>query len=164
LAKECLEIDRENIGLVSGSGLWVDACRFQQLRAEASSHNHLTEKICSICQPLLTEALGLYQADLMAGFNLSDSPDFEEWQFFQSESLRRELAWVLDKLMYGHSNRGEFDAAIDAAWRRVALDPLDELAQRQLMQLYAWAGQRNAALQKIKFHHRRLNREVRRRY
>ncbi len=146
VGKESLDTDRESIGLVPGNGLWVDVRRFQELLAASNSHNHPVDEVCSTCESLLTEALVLYQAEFMTGFSLPDSPNFEEWQFFQSESLRREIGGVLEKLVRGHSQRSQLSAATDCARRWVALDPLDETAHRWLMQLYAWAGQRSAAL------------------
>jgi predicted ATPase len=77
---------------------------------------------------------------------LPDSPDFDEWQFFQAESLRDELASALERLAHAHGGRGEFEQAIAYARRRLALAPLHEPAHRCLMQLYATSGQRAAAL------------------
>ena len=74
------------------------------------------------------------------------APEFDEWQFFQAESLRRDLAAALERLVRGHSSQGELEPAIPYARRWLALDPLHEPAQRCLMQLYAQAGQRAAAL------------------
>lgn len=82
----------------------------------------------------------------MAGFTLRDSPNFDEWQHFQTESLRRELAEALARLVRGQGMQTDFQAAIPYARRWVALDPLHEPAHRQLMELYARAGQRAAAL------------------
>src|SRR5262249_33591361 len=70
----------------------------------------------------------------------------EDWQFFQRESVRHELASALERLALGYSARGDFDAAIAYARRWLALDRLHEPAHCSLMRLYAWAGQRAAAL------------------
>ena len=86
----------------------------------------------------------------MAGFSLRDSPAFDDWQFFQAESLRRELAGVLGRLSHVFSVQGDFEAGITHARRWLALDPLHEPAHRQLMLLYAWAGQRAAALRQYR--------------
>jgi ABC-type oligopeptide transport system substrate-binding subunit len=82
----------------------------------------------------------------MAGFTLRDCPGFDEWQFFQSEGLRHELASALERLVRGHSAQGAYEPAIPYARRWLALDPLHEPVHRQLMQLYTWAGQRALAL------------------
>lgn len=140
-----IEADRETISLVKNDALWVDILQFRQLLAAGNSHNHPSGQICSACLPLLTEAQALYQADFMSGFNLPDSPDFEEWQFFQAENLRREITNVLQKLVQGHIALAQYELALANARRWVSFDPLDEPAQRYLIQLYAWTGQRNAA-------------------
>jgi predicted ATPase len=92
----------------------------------------------------------LYQDDFMAGFTLRDSPNFDEWQFFQTESLRRELLNVLERLVDIHSSLGEFEPAINYARRWLALDPLHEPAHRYLMKLYTWVDQRSAALRQYR--------------
>jgi DNA-binding SARP family transcriptional activator len=94
----------------------------------------------------LTRAAGLYRDHFMAGFTLRDSAGFDDWQFFQSEALRRDFSEVLEKLVKALSDHGEFDQAIAYAQRWLAMDSLHEPAHRRLMQLYAWSGRRNAAL------------------
>jgi predicted ATPase len=80
----------------------------------------------------------------MAGFTLRDSPDFDEWQFFEREALRDELALALERLMRWHTSQGEYDHAIAHTRRWLALDPLHEPVHRHLMELYAQAGRRAA--------------------
>jgi predicted ATPase len=82
----------------------------------------------------------------MAGFSLRDSLGFDDWQFFQGENLRRDYAGVLERLVTGCREQGEYAEAVKYARRWLAVDPLQEFAHRQLMQLYAWMGERNAAL------------------
>jgi DNA-binding SARP family transcriptional activator len=94
----------------------------------------------------LTKAAALYRSDFLAGFSLRDSAGFDDWQFFQAESARRDLLSVLDRLARLHSDRGEFEAAIDQARRYLSIDPIHEPAHRALMRLYAQTGQRPAAL------------------
>ena len=64
----------------------------------------------------------------------------------QVESLRGALAEVLEKLACGYGAQGDFAAALASARRWLAMDPLREEAHRQVMRLYAWSGQRNAAM------------------
>ncbi len=91
-------------------------------------------------------AISLYSADFMAGFSLQDAPAFDEWQFFQGESLRHTLATTLQKLVAWHISRHEFEESIGLGRRWLALDPLHEPAQRELMRIYAAAGMQAAAL------------------
>ena len=64
----------------------------------------------------------------------------------QGQSLRRALAEALQLLIEWHELQGEYEAAIAYGRRWVALDTLHEPAHRQLMRLYALAGQWGAAL------------------
>lgn len=132
--------------LRQGEGLWLDVRAFYQQLEACEQHGHAGTEVCPDCLPLLAAAATLYRGDFMAGFTLRDSPPFDDWQFFQAEELRQELFRVLARLVQGYTNLGQLEAAIDFARRWVALDPLHEPAQCQLMRLYAWNGQRAAAL------------------
>lgn len=124
------------------NGLWVDALEFIKLANAGKG------KIDSAPLPIphLQTATTLYTADFMTGFTLPDAPAYDEWQFFQGESLRQTLASALQTLMAWHNARREWVESIAFGRRWLALDPLDELTHRQLMQLYAAAGQQSAAL------------------
>ena len=130
--------------------VWVDVDRFRGLLAERRMHGHAEGEVCAECLPPLSEAVALYRDDFMAGFALRDSAAFDDWQFFEGEELRRELAGALEKLSFGHGAREEWEQAISHARRWMALDPLHEPAHRWLMRLYAWAGQRAAALRQYR--------------
>jgi DNA-binding SARP family transcriptional activator/uncharacterized protein HemY len=146
LGEEQLEIDREWVGLAPHARLSVDVYEFQKHLAECQEHDHPITHVCTRCVTPLSRAAAIYRADFMAGFTLRDSPSFDEWQFFQAETLRRDLAGVLERLTYFHGRQSEFDQAIPCALRWLTLDPLHEPAHRHLMQLYAANGQRAAAL------------------
>jgi ABC-type oligopeptide transport system substrate-binding subunit/DNA-binding SARP family transcriptional activator len=155
-----LETDRENVGLRQGAQFWLDLTEFQDRLGQCQTHGHPPDEECRDCLPLLTEATELYRDDFMAGFSLPDSPAFDEWQYFQSESLRNGLAGALERLARGCSDRGEYEPAIAYARRWVALDPLDEPAHRNLMVTYAASGQRAAALRQYAECQRTLNEEL----
>jgi tetratricopeptide (TPR) repeat protein len=88
----------------------------------------------------------LYRADLLAGFSLPDCLSFDEWLFFEAESLRKSLARALRQLAATYQAQGDFARAIQHARRWLALDPLHEPAHRLLMRLYAESGQQAAAM------------------
>ena len=148
-----LEVEPETVSLrfvpdpaARPNPLWLDVTHFRRLLATAQNHDHPSDEVCPACLSSLTEAISLYRDDFLAGFTLPDAPDFDEWQFFQTESLRQDLASALERLVRLHSTRGDFEAALPHARRRLALDPLHEPAHRQLIQLYAQSGQQAAAL------------------
>ncbi|GAB4533400.1 MAG: hypothetical protein Kow0063_15290 [Anaerolineae bacterium] len=141
-----LEADRETVELNRNAGFWLDVDAFHKKLAQADNHGHPETEFCADCLSALTGAAELYLDDFMAGFTLRDSPEFDDWQFFQADHLRRELARVLEGLVCAHCAQGNYRAALDYARRWLRLDPLHEETHRQLMRLYAWAGQRPAAL------------------
>jgi predicted ATPase/DNA-binding SARP family transcriptional activator len=148
-AEGWLLADREGVDL-DWDGVWVDVNRFHELLAECRTHGHPQAEICRECLPPLSEAVALYRDDFLAGFALRDSTAFDDWQFFQGEELRRELAGALERLSFGHGASEEWEEALGHARRWLALDLLHEPAHRWLMQLYAWAGQRAAALRQYR--------------
>jgi ABC-type oligopeptide transport system substrate-binding subunit/DNA-binding SARP family transcriptional activator len=141
-----LEVDRETIGLNPDADFWFDVEAFRQRLATWREHGHPESEVCPACLSSLAEAVDLYKDDFLAGFSLRDSPEFDDWQFFQAESLRRDLAGALERLVRAHRDRGEYALAISDARRWLRLDPLHEPAHRRLMQLYACSDQRPAAL------------------
>ncbi|HZD02586.1 MAG TPA: AAA family ATPase [Actinomycetes bacterium] len=162
LADDCpgmLLPDRASIGL-DRRELELDVRRFEELLAACRAHGHAPERVCDACVAPLTEAVALHRGEFMAGFVLRDAAGFEEWQLVQAERLRRELAGALDRLVLGLAGTGAWEGAVEAAHRRVALDQLHEPAHRQLMQVYAWSGQRAAALRQYRECVRELDQEL----
>ena len=141
--KDLIIADRETVTLRPDANLWLDVTQFQQILVT-----------CPVASPtsvpLLTTAITLYRADFLTGFTLPDCPAFDEWQFFQSETLRRQLAAGLECLVAWHSTQGAYETAILYARRHLALDTLHEPAHRSLMQLYSASGQQASALRQYK--------------
>ena len=165
IGEAVLLVEREQVGLISAAALWVDVNSFQGHIEKAHQHRHTQldgeqTPLCVDCFQGLTEAVALYSADFMAGFNLPASREFEEWQFFQAQTLRKALAEALQSLAQWHSNRNESESAIQYARRWLALDPLHEPAHRLLMSLYAQSGQHAAALRQFQECERRLHDEL----
>src|SRR5215210_4704115 len=148
-AQGWLQVDREGVDLARNE-VWVDVDRFRYLLAESRTHGHPETEVCPECLPPLSEAVELYRDDFLAGFTLRDSAAFDDWQFFQAEEMRRELAGALERLSRGYGALEEWERAVSYGRRWLALDHLHEPAHRWLMQLYAWAGQRAAALRQYR--------------
>jgi DNA-binding SARP family transcriptional activator len=146
MGKPFLETQQDLLALPESGGLQVDIWELRRCLEECKTHGHPASQVCPDCFPWLVKAADLYGDSFMAGFTLRDSAEFDDWQFFQSEALRRELAGVLERLVNGYAAQGEFNAAIGYAQRWLSLDTLHEPAHRQLMLLYAISGQRTAAL------------------
>jgi predicted ATPase/DNA-binding SARP family transcriptional activator len=146
LGGEWLVADRETVGTDPDADFWLDVDQFRHLLQAWQEHGHSQAEVCPQCLDTLAQAVELYRGDFLEGFTLRDSPTFDEFQFFQTEGLRRELASALERLVRGHSAQGNYEPAISYARRWLALDPLHEPVHRHLMQLYAWSDQRAAAL------------------
>nr|WP_281721115.1 AAA family ATPase [Nitrosomonas nitrosa] len=157
-----LSANRETVSLQREGGIdiWLDVDQFYRLLERSRKHGHPETEVCGDCLKSLAEAVTLYRGDFLAGFTLRDAPGFDDWQLFQTETLRRELIGALERLVGSHRERHEFEPAIGYARRWLALDPLDESAHCHLMSLYAWAGQRQAALRQYAECVRLLEREL----
>jgi DNA-binding SARP family transcriptional activator len=133
-----LLITRDALQFNTASDHWLDVHAFR-----ASITAGPTGESINQC---LEEALDLYRGPFLEGFSLRDSASFDEWQLFQTESLRQDLAWALDRLVQSYALQRAYRTSIPYARRRLALDTLHEPAHRQLMRLYAWSGRQAAAL------------------
>jgi DNA-binding SARP family transcriptional activator/tetratricopeptide (TPR) repeat protein len=108
----------------------------------------------------LSGAAGLARGPFLAGFNLRDSPDFDDWRAARATSVERTVASVLDRLSLASEHAGDMAAARHAAERRVEVDPLDESAHVRLMEVLAAGGDRAAALRQYRACVAILNREL----
>lgn len=160
LQGECLEADRDKIGLKDRSKIWLDVESFQGLGTASKTHTHANDQACPACLRSLEEAVQLYRGDFLEGFNLRDCPEFDEWQTMLRERFRRELANVLETLSRGYGAQSQWELAITHARHWIALDSLSEPAQRMLIGLYNQSSQRNAALQQYEVFSRELDEQL----
>lgn len=159
LQRKWLAIERTRAGLSQAPDVWVDVNRFRELVQMAHHHQH-PSGICATCYARLCEAVELYRDDFLAGFNLRDGSNFEEWQSFESESLRHDLNFVYAGIIEWHIHQQDFEVAIAFAKRWVQMDGFYEKAQHMLIQLYAQAGQRPLALQTYETYRLKLEQEL----
>ena len=150
LGEEWLNADRDSITMRSDTHFWLDIAEFEQLVTASEARQKARDIACEACLGQMQVAASLYTGDFMAGFSLRDSAAFDDWQFFQAESLRRRLAGLLERLSGCQLRQHQPEAAVDTARRWLELDTLNEAAHRQLMRSYADSGQRNAALRQYK--------------
>jgi DNA-binding SARP family transcriptional activator len=147
--------DRERIGLNGDKDLWLDVQQFESLLTQSR-----TQKDPSLRISLLTESTKLYRDHFLTGFTLKDAPNFNEWAFTESENLRSQLAGALTKLSEGYCALDQAEKAIPCARRLITLDPLNESAHRQLMEVYLQAGQQSAALRQYQICEEILRKEL----
>lgn len=132
----------EEVAVAPGK-LWCDAVAFE----DAASQGHIEQ------------ALALYEGDLLEGFFLPGSPDFERWHERERARLREaaaELAWMLAERAVAETR-----AADAARWARraFAFTPDDEGAFRDLVSLLYQIGDRMSALRAYDEFTTRLERE-----
>ncbi len=111
--------------------VWSDAVAFQQLG------------------DALQQAVDLYRGPFLAGFSLPSSPEFEAWAALEGRAWERLYLEALAALIEERTAREEYDAAIAYARRYLQTDDLAEDVHRRLIELYAAAGARSAALRQF---------------
>lgn len=145
LGKEWLLANRQTVELDPTGELSVDVHEFRALLgADTRSKQNLSQ------------ALALYTADFLDGFALKNSLAFDEWQFYERESLRQLLGDALTTATQLFAEDEELTAAIEYGRRLVALDPLHEPATCRLMELYAQNNQWTAVVRQFEICQRLL--------
>ena len=109
-ADRVLIAGRETVGLAGEPQAWVDASAFDALIA-AGEHE---------------QALGLCAGDVLAGLG-------EDWVLAARDVYRERRGRALEALADGAETAGDLDQAIRYSRERVALDPFDEPAHRDLI-------------------------------
>ena len=134
-----METTRQEIRFSDEIEWWIDVLSFEAALDESMGsergHPHL-----------LTEAVGLYRGDFLAGFHVKGSAEFDPWMLAEQERLRERAISALRRLVDNYLARGSFRLGIQYAQRLVTLDPMSEDAHRKLMRLYVLSGRRGRAL------------------
>lgn len=131
---------------VNAKAVAVDVSTFEQRVTEGSSE-------------ALQQAMALYRGDLLEGFVVDAAP-FEEWLVAERERLREVAIEALATLLGRQVKAGTVEPAIHTAVRLLALDPLQEVVHRELMQLYAKQGRVGTAMRQYQVCVQILQREL----
>lgn len=91
-----------------------------------------------------TAAVAQYRGDLLPG-------TYDDWLLEARAELERQCVDLCDRLSQARAGTGDLTGAVEAARRRVALQPLEEVGYRTLMQLQADLGDRAGAVST--YHH-----------
>ncbi len=124
---------------------WVDVQIFQTLWHTCQKHAHAALDQCPACAHRLEELVALYRAPFLDDLLLPDCAAYEQWLMQQQEWFQAKTQLAYQTLVK-HYARQHVDTALAYCRRWVTLDPYNEEAQRQLMQLLAQKGQRGLAL------------------
>jgi predicted ATPase/DNA-binding SARP family transcriptional activator len=147
--------EHETLSLHPDADLRLDVAQFRSLCSEASQESEPALRI-----PKLVAVAKLYRGDFLAGFNLKNAASFNEWAFLKSEQLRGEMTAALERLVEDYCATAQAESAIPYAQRRISMDPLDEAAHRQLMQVSALTDQPAAAIQQYQALEKLLRKEL----
>lgn len=140
-----LEVTRRTVRLSDKVEVQIDTYTFLEAAHACRKHAHPPQAPFDSCVALLEIAVRLYVDDFMAGFSLPDSPQFDEWQYFEREGLRAECLRILAMLTAYYERQQDYDHAIDMARRWLSREPYHEPAHRVLIRLYTLVGQPKAA-------------------
>lgn len=143
---EVLLVVEDHVGLDHRQS-WSDTVAFEQLCSTGGME-------------ALQQAVGLYRGPFLAGFSLSDSPEFEVWVTQEQHAFERLYLEALAAILDERTARGEYEAAIACARQYLATDNLAEEVHRRLIELYALTGDRRAALRQFERCAATLEREL----
>ena len=146
---------REKIGLNENTDIFLDIAEFESLLEKSK-----TESDVSLRTSLLADSAKLYRNHFLTGFSLKDAYSFNDWAYAESEQLRQKFSDALTTLSDDYCSLNEARQAIPYARRLISLDPLNEAAHRQLMNVYLQAGQNNAALKQYQSLEQILRKEL----
>jgi DNA-binding SARP family transcriptional activator/tetratricopeptide (TPR) repeat protein len=136
---------------VDGPGLLIERTRVALDPAAASVDLTDLERLAASDRRAdLEAAAALARGPFLAGFALRDSPAFDDWQAGRAIRVERTVSALFDRLGAARAAAGDAAGAIEAARRRVELDPLDEPGQRRLIELLTGADDRAGAIRQYR--------------
>lgn len=106
------------------------------------------------------EALELYRGEFLKGFHVSRAPEFERWLDAANQRYRRAAARLAWSLSEGELASGSAIEAARFARRAHAIQPLEEMGVRRLMELLDRLGDRAAALRVFEQAEKRIRAEL----
>jgi len=135
LGKGWIETERNQITFDLRSDVGLDTQTFHELTSKRPA------KIDD-----LEAAVALYRDDFMAGFSITDTAPFEQWQLQETEYFRRELGSALSQLVMAKTMNGDYESALPQAKRWLSLDNINEFAHRAIISLHSLMGDRAGAI------------------
>jgi DNA-binding SARP family transcriptional activator/tetratricopeptide (TPR) repeat protein len=141
--------DEPSLVVTSKDLCWcdTDTCRVDVrvfgIECEAAETAAATENVAGVLEHGAA-ALAEYRGELMPG-------GYDDWMLGARSQLERQCVELCDLLCQTRARTGDLSGAVQAARRRIALQPLEEIGYRTLMQLQADLGDRAGAVST--YHH-----------
>ncbi len=133
---EYIKPSRHTISLDWGKSIQVDAL---ELEAALGKKPIDLEK--------LDQTITSYRGDFLAGLEIKDAPEFDDWCLNQQEHYQQIAFEVFDKLIGSEEDKKDYSSALKYAQGMLSLDQLREESHYKLIYLQAKQGNRAAALQ-----------------
>jgi len=127
--------------------VWSDTVAFERLCEASHGETRFLQETWFL--EVLQQAVNLRRGPFLAGFSLPGSPEFEAWASLEGQVWERKYLEALSGLIEAYTARSEYGDAIACAQRYLATDDLAEDVHRRLIELYAAAGDRRAAVQQF---------------
>jgi TolB-like protein/DNA-binding SARP family transcriptional activator/Flp pilus assembly protein TadD len=105
-------------------------------------------------------ALESYGGHLLDGFNVGDSPEFEQWASEARQRLRSQAVAAAKTLAARAEAAGDVDSAVRRLQQQLAISDIDEQPLRRLMTLLKQQGNPSAAIASYDDYARRMHREL----
>jgi len=139
---DAINATRTSVSFNRACAYWIDTDAFQTF-LQPVLQNALDD---SDELAALQVGIDLYRGDFLADVRVKGAPAFDEWLIVERERLRLLMIRALQRLIRTALDAGHQDDIIGWLRRLLALDPLHETAQRQLMLALAHSGELTAAL------------------
>jgi DNA-binding SARP family transcriptional activator/alpha-beta hydrolase superfamily lysophospholipase len=144
---DTLVTDRQTVALADDVRAATDLAALRRDLAEGLYR--ATEDASDERLTVLEHAAHLAAAEFAEGLVLDECDELSAWLERQRESLRQARAQALSQLVTRLEDARQYERALQHAQDLLAIDPLNEAAQRRLIRLYVEVGQPHAALQQF---------------
>ncbi|HEX6304548.1 MAG TPA: BTAD domain-containing putative transcriptional regulator [Anaerolineales bacterium] len=155
-----LSVTVNEIQFNTNSDHWLDIAAFDALLAASQKHHPHGFSLCEECIGRLRSAISLYQGDFLAGFSLSNCPQFDWWLLRKQEEYHRKALAALSKSGKFYALRRNYAQAAELAQNEIELEPWRESAHRRLMRALALSGQRTQALRQYQLCRQILSKDL----
>jgi DNA-binding SARP family transcriptional activator len=139
-------ITRESVAFDRAAPHWLDTAKLAQELAKCWSQRDGAGRLSFAGLEQLAQSLKLYRGEFLQGFYLRGGRGFEEWLVLERERWHLQIQDAMRELVGAALVQGRYQLGLEHALHWVELAPLNEVARRQAMLLYARTDQWAAAL------------------